>query len=117
MLGVILVIALKGLYLGWCRRGKIVFRSFRQDPGVDVIEGVTGESSSSSSSIVLAAETGVNQEHGTGTVNDESSVPIPDIEPLFPLLQVRILTKVHTWLLCFIYPCSVGRFELVFEKF
>jgi hypothetical protein len=78
---------------------------------------VTGESSSSSSSIVLTAETGVNQEHGTGTVNDESSVPIPDIEPLFPLLQVRILTKVHSWLLCFIYPYSVGRFELVFEKF
>jgi hypothetical protein len=89
LLGVILVIALKGLYLGWCRRGKIVFRTFWQDPGVDVIEGVTGESSSSSSSIVLTAETGANQEHGTGTVNDESSVPIPDIESLFPLLQVK----------------------------
>lgn len=83
------MIALKGLYLGWCRRGKIVFRTFWQDPGVDVIEGVTGESSSSSSSIVLTAETGANQEHGTGTVNDESSVPIPDIESLFPLLQVK----------------------------
>ncbi|KAH9575304.1 hypothetical protein CY35_01G105300 [Sphagnum magellanicum] len=75
------------------RRGKIVFRSFWQDPGVDVIEGVTGDSSSSSSSIVLTAETGVNQEHGTGTVNDESSVPIPDIEPLFPLLQVQSLQE------------------------